>query len=140
VLRRICDSFSYLIGIVSLIERTYGASYDTLTAVDAGGLAERHIECGSDVCIKSTVVSADNANSLNRLTSCYAATAKDTLIVITDDGGSIVDRINVLLSAEASLVYAVLVAELLKLAGGAAYAGETLAVVVGEQKLKVCFS
>ena len=140
VLGRICESFSYLIGIVSLVECANGTSNDTLSAVYARGLGERHLECGSDVCIKSTVVSTDNADTLNYLTSCYAAAAKDTLVVIADDGGSVVDLILVLNATKACLVNAVLVAELLELAGCAAYAGETLAVVVGKKQLKVGLS
>ena len=46
----------------------------------------------------------------------------------------------ILYTAELGLVNAILKAELLELAGSAANAGETLAVVVREQKLKVSLS
>ena len=123
-----------------LFRSANGTSNDTLTAVYARGLGERHLKCGSNVCIKSTVVSADNADTLNYLTSCYATAAKDTLVVIADDGGSVVDLILVLNATEACLVNAVLVAKLLKLAGGATGAGQALLIVVGKKQLKIHLS
>jgi hypothetical protein len=82
----ICQSLEYLIGIVSLIQSANGASYDTLTAVDAGGLSQSSLECATDLSIKATVVSTDYADALSLLTSGNAATAQNALAVVTNNG------------------------------------------------------
>ena len=140
LLGRISDSCLYLIGIVALVDSANGASYDTLTAVYAGYFAKVCVKCATDVGIKSALVCTDNADALHYLTSGNATTAKDALVVIADDGGRGIYLVVILFALECVLVYSVLVAELLKLAGGGAYARETSLVVVGENELKVGLS
>ena len=130
LLRRICDSFHNLICIVSLVKSACGTSNDTLTAVDTSVVAKLCLERGSDMCVKSTVICADNADALNLSTSRYTTTAKDTLIVITDNGRGIIDLILIHFALEVVLVYTVLVAKLLKLAGCVTCAGKALLIVV----------
>ena len=88
--------------------------------------------------VKSSVVSADYTDLLHILTSSYAAAAKDTLVVVANDGNrGKIERILGLFALEVFLVNTVLLAELLELAGGAADAGQTLSVVVGKNELEV---
>ena len=140
MLVRICDRFADLIGIVSLIKSANRTCNDTLSTVDTAGLTECLFKDRSNMRIKSSVISTDYTDLLNVLTCSNATTAKNTLVVVANDGSGVVDLVFVLYAAELFLVYAVLVAELLKLAGGAAYAGETLTVVVRKKQLEVGLS
>ena len=90
------------------------------------------------MCIKSTVVCTDNADTLHLGACTYASAAKDTLVVITDDSrAGLVQRIAIYNASEVRLLNAVVTAELLKLAVCASHAGKTFLFVVGEDKLKV---
>jgi len=138
VLGRICDSIENLLSIVLLVESAGGACNDTLTAAYAGGVSKILLECGSNVSIKATVVGADSADILEITASCYATAAKDTLAVVTnkESGGLVGSRLGHS-TAKVGLLNTVLKAELLKLAGGGANAGETLLVVSGKEKFKI---
>ena len=91
--------------------------------------------------VKSAVVSADNADALHILAGCYAAAAKDTLVVIANEEGCA--RVEFVVDArtrEMTFFAAILVSQLLKLAGGAAHAGQTFLFVVREHQLEICLS
>ena len=137
VLGGICKSCKYTIGIVSFIESAHGTSYDTLTAVDAGGSCQRLLKSRTDIGIKSTVVSADNANFLYLCAGCYATTAKNTLVVIANNGGLVINLILVGFTFETGAINTVFTAESLQLAVGGTNTRETLLIVVGEQQLKI---
>ena len=95
----------------------------------------------SDVGVESAVVCTDYADTLHILTYSYAAAAKDTLIVVTNEeccGG--IERIVYTLTLEVACIAAVLVCEGLKLTAGGTGAGETLLLVVGKNKLEVGLS
>jgi hypothetical protein len=135
------ESLKYLLSVIYLIESAGGARYDTLTAVDTGAITKVGVERASDMSIESTVISADNTDSLNLLTYCRASAAEDTLAGVTDDscrGG--IKMLLGLIACEIFLVYLVLTAELLKLTGRGAYAGEALSVMVRKKKLEVHLS
>ena len=143
VLCRIVKSFPNLIGIVTLNKRAGRTNCGTLSARDTGSVSERKIECLSDAGIDTTVVSTDNGNVL-LFANCYAATAKDTLIVISYKVRSgVIKLIYGLEAFKGAGINAVLKAKLLKLAVGGTGAGEAVLVVSGEDKLESglsCFS
>jgi hypothetical protein len=140
VLVRICNRIHNLVRVVSLVESANGTCHDTLTAIDTAGLAQALLKNRTDVRIEASVICSDYTNSLYLLTCGNATTAKNALIVVTNDGGRVVDLISVPNTAELVLIHTVLIAELLKLAGRAANAGETLTVVVGKKQLQVGLS
>ena len=135
----IAYSFQNLRSIVLLIESSHRASYDTLTAVDAGRLTERKIEGRSDLCVVTAVNGADGTDFLEIGAGSYTATAKDTLVVIADDSGrGSVKRLFFLLCCrEVIFVTAEVACELLKLAVGGTDAGEALLLVSGKNELDV---
>ena len=134
----IAQSLEYLIGIVLLMESTGGASHDALTAVHAGGGVQRNLHGGTDHGIKATVVGTDHADALHIAASSNTATAQNALAGIAHDrGGGAVHAGLSHCALEAVLVHAVLLAESLQLAGGGAYAGEALLIVVGDQQLQI---
>ena len=64
MLVRIVDGVDDLLGIVLFGEGTCRAGYDTLTAGDAGNIAERLLESTADFGIKAAVVRADDGDVL----------------------------------------------------------------------------
>ena len=111
----VCDSLEHLCGVVTLNKSACGTNYGTLSAAYAGNIAEILIERAADLCVEAAVVRADNAYIL-LLTSSYAAAAKDTLVVVTNEVkcGLILVVVS-LFTLKLSLVYAVFKAELLEL-------------------------
>ena len=98
------------------------------------------LERTADDGVKAAVVRADNGNIL-LLTSRYAATAKDTLVVVANKmQGGVILLVMRGFALERNLVHAVFQAELLELAGIASGAGQALLVVVGEKKFEVGLS
>ena len=75
-----------LSGRILLIEGAHRASCHALSAVYAAGLCKRKVKGTSDVCIESTVVCADYADSLKVFTGSHASSAKNTFVVVSDDG------------------------------------------------------
>ncbi len=138
VLGGIADSSEYLIGVVLLGESTGGASYDTLTASYASDIVELCLEGRTDLGVETTVVSTDNRYELV-VASTHAATAEDALGVISYKvRGGVVDlSLRNRACKAVCILNAVLTAELLKLAVGAAYAGEASLVMYGKDELEV---
>ena len=123
------------------MESAGGTCNDTLTAVDTRSISELALECSSDMCVETTVVSADNAYALNVSTCSYATAAKNALGVIADNRNrGIIDCRLCLDTLVVVLVYAVVLTELLKLAGCGTYAREALLIVVRKKKLEVHLS
>ena len=82
VLCGVCDSLEHLCGVVTLNKSACGTNNGALTAAYARNITELSVERAADFGIKSAVVSSDNAYKL-LLTSSYAATAKDALVVVS---------------------------------------------------------
>ena len=131
VLGGIGDSLEYLIGVVALNQSACGTYNCTLTAAYAGNVVQFLIERTADHGVKAAVVSADDGNIL-LLTSCYAATAKDTLVVVAHQMKcAVILFADGILSAQILLlVNAVLNAELLQLAVGVFGAGQAFFIVI----------
>ena len=121
VLRGIGNSRPNLLGIVPFGERACGADSDTLTAVDAGGFIEVHLESGSNVGLESTLVGADDGAMLIMLTYGDAAAAQYALGVIPYkvDGGIVDVGLHGLAELELMVLAAILLSKCLKLAVGA---------------------
>ena len=142
VLGGIVDRVEYLIGIVLFVERAYGTSDDTLTAGYAGGGSERIFESGADNGVEATVERFDNTDALHILTSSYAAAAKDTFIVVTNEerGAFVFFVLDVLACEAVFVVNTEVAAELLQFTAAAADAGETFFLVGGKDEFKVGLS
>ena len=69
---------------VFLIQSACRADCDTLAAGYTAGLAQAHLECGTDEGGETTLVGADDADSLYLFTGSGAAAAEDTLAVVAD--------------------------------------------------------
>lgn len=137
----VCESCEYSSGLIYFGKSAGGASVDTLSAVYAGSGSKLGFKCATDLGVKTSVISADNADSLNLSAYCRAAAAKDTLAVVTNDSsGGVIDLGLGLIATEVILVYTVLNAKLLELTVGGTGARETLLVVVGKKELKVHFT
>ena len=88
-----------------------GAVHQTLAAGYAAGLAQAHIECGTDDGGETTLIGADDADSLYLFTGSGTAAAEDTFAVVTDHvGRTLIDTGRSLLSI---VVIAVFHAQLL---------------------------
>ena len=142
VLGGIVQCFEYLVGIVLLVERAYGASDDTLTAGYAGAGSERIFECGADDGVEAAVERFDNTDALHILTSSNTAAAEDTFVVVTnEESGAFVFYVLNVLACEAVFIFNTEVtAELLQLAASAADAGETFLLVGRKDEFKVGLS
>ena len=136
VLGRIVESIPYLIGIVTLNESTGRTYSGTLTAGDTGSITKVEVEGLTDAGIDTTVVSTDYRYEL-LVTNSNATTAENTLVVVSYKVRSgEIKRILGLETTESGRIYAVLKAELLKLAVSRTNAGETVLVVSGEDELE----
>ena len=141
VLGLIAERRNYLVGIVLLGERAYGADVDTLSASNAIDVGERSSERATDRGVETALVCADNADGLILVTSRYATTAKNALPVIADkvivfefgSGRGFNAR-------ELSFVAAVFVGKLLELAISAAHARKAFLFVVGKKKFERGFA
>ena len=133
----IVDSLENLCGVVLLIYSAGRAVDNALAAGDARHGIERSLERRADVGVKSAGVCADNGDVLS-LACCDAAAAENALAVVSYHMNSgIVVFVDGICAVEAPLVVnAELLAELLELAGSAAYAGETLSVMRRKNELK----
>ena len=108
---RICDSGGYVVDAGLLIESACRADCDTLAAGYAAGLAQAHIECGTDDGGETTLIGADDADSLYLFTGSGTAAAEDTFAIVTDHvGRTLIDTGRSLLSI---VVIAVFHAQLL---------------------------
>ena len=123
-------SVAHLVGIVSLVQCADRARNYALTAIYAGCLGKRLFKRAGDVGIKSAVVSTDHADSLHSRACSDAAAAKNALVVVSDYGRGVVYFVVVDSAAETVFVNSVLVAQLLKLAGGGTHAGEAVLFMV----------
>ena len=140
VLLGISQRLKHLIGIVTLIECAHGAGNDALSAVDAGGGLQRRFKRRGDVRIKAAVIGTDNADALDLLADCHAAPAKNALVVIPDDRRLIINFVVIHDALEPALGHAVLAAQSLQFAVGAADALQALLVVIGKQQLQIHFA
>ena len=127
-----------LSGRILLIEGAHRASCHALSAVYAAGLCKRKVKGTSDVCIESTVVCADYADSLKVFTGSHASSAKNTFVVVSDDGfGAGIYAKRILLSGIViRICHAVALAQLLQLAVVVSYACQTVHVVIGNDQLQ----
>ena len=136
-LLRIGDGGPHLGGVVLLSQGAHGAGVDALAAEDAVGLHDVAAKGGSDLGLEATLHSADGADLLHLTAGSQAAAAQDALVGIAHDGGGeIVQRVVDVRAAEAVLIGAQLLGQLLQLAVLAADAGEALALVVGQDQLQ----
>ena len=86
----ICDGCKHLVCEILFLEssgRTYG---DTLAAGYAACLAQSHVECGTDIRNKTSVIGADYAYTLNTFANCHTAAAQNTFAVVAEHMGSAV--------------------------------------------------
>ena len=138
ILVGIGNGLGHVVDAGFLIQSAHGADSDTLTAADAGGVGQVHLEGGADVGLEAAVVGADNADALILLTGSNTATAQDALGVVADHVGSgLVDLGGVLVAGVEVLVLdTVLTAQSLQLAVAGTDAGQAGAVMIGEQQLQ----
>ena len=100
MLGRIVESFPNLIGIVALNKCAGGAYCGTLTAGDTGSICKTEVERLTDAGVDTAVVCTDYRNVL-LVTSGYASTTEDTLVVISYEvGGRVVKLVLGLESAK----------------------------------------
>ena len=120
------------------MESANRACYDALSAVYAGSLSKRKFERTADVCSKTSVVSADNADTLILLTSCNASSAEDALVVISYYGWrrSIDNEFILSTCIVFCVVNSVSLAESLEFAVCTSYAAEAVLIVIGQDQLE----
>ncbi|CDC75945.1 putative uncharacterized protein [Candidatus Colimorpha enterica] len=136
VLCRVAESLPYLVGVVLLGDGTGGTYSGTLTAGDAGNLAEVYLERGSDAGVDTSVIRPYDRDVLLAADS-HTAAAENALVVVADEVRcACVKLVMRLVTLKTAFLNTVLAAELLKLAVRRTGAGEALLVVGREQKLK----
>ena len=121
--------------MVGLFQSANGADHGALTAESAVGIADRDILGGADQGLEAAVLSVQDADFLDLVADADAAAAEDALGHVAGEGFADVDVAEVLLAFVAAFGDAQLQAQSLQFAGLVAFAGQAVAVMVGDQQL-----
>ena len=121
--------------MVGLLQSAHGADHGALTAESAVGIADRDILGRTDQGLEAAVLSVQNAHFLDLVAHADAAAAEDALGHVAGEGFAHVDVAEVLLALVAAFGDAQLQAQSLQFAGLVAFAGQAVAVMVGDQQL-----
>ncbi len=137
VLGRIRQRFPNGRGAVGVDESAGGADGNALTAGYARHVAERLIECTSNVRVDTAIVRADDRYVLLAADS-YAAAAQDTFVVVAYKvSGGLIQLVHRTVTVKfAAVLNAVILAHLLQLAVGGAFAGQAFLFVGREDQLQ----
>ena len=137
VLVGIGDGVPDLGGIIDLIKGADRADRNALAAVDAGRLAQRHIEGRADMGLIAALADVDDADVLVLFADGDAAAAEDALGVVAHQvRRRLLDLRLGAVAGKAVHIDIVLAAEILQLTVGVAHAGKAVGAVVGKQQLQ----